>query len=75
MARSISSLTLNALDELKINGGFYGEQPSLSKLKDGDMIYTTDYRSIYNTVLGSWFSISQNKFSSFNIPGLQKILV
>ena len=59
----------------KINGGFYGEQPSLSKLKDGDMIYTTDYRSIYNTVLGSWFSISQNKFSSFNIPGLQKILV
>ena len=59
----------------KINGGFYGEQPSLSQLKDGDMEFTTDYRSIYNTVLESWFSISKNKFSSFKIPGLQKILV
>ena len=58
----------------KINGGFYGKQPSLSKLKDGDMIYTTDYRSVYNTVLEAWFSISQNKFSNFKIPGLQKIL-
>ena len=59
----------------KINGGFYGEQPSLSQLKDGDMEFTTDYRSIYNTVLESGFSISHNKFSSFKIPGLQKILV
>ena len=58
----------------KINGGFYGEQPSLSQLKDGDMEFTTDYRSIYNTVLESWFSIPYNKFSSFKIPGLQKIL-
>ena len=59
----------------KTNGGFYGEQPSLSQLKDGDMEFTTDYRSIYDIVLKSWFSISDNKFSSFKIPGLQKILV
>ena len=59
----------------KINGGFYGEQPSLSQLKDGDMEFTTDYRSIYNTILESWFSIPHKKFSSFKIPGLQKILV
>ena len=57
----------------KIAGGFYGKQPSLSKLKDGDMIFSTDYRSIYDLVLGSWFSLSGNKFSDFRIPGLRKV--
>ena len=59
----------------KINGGFYGEQPSLSQLKDGDMEFITDNRYIYNKVLESWVSISDSKFSSSKIPGLQKILV
>jgi len=35
----------------KVNGGFYGDQPSLSKLIDGDLAVTTDFRDIYATVL------------------------
>jgi uncharacterized protein (DUF1501 family) len=35
----------------KIKGGFYGDQPSLSKLVDGDLAVTTDFRSIYATIL------------------------
>jgi uncharacterized protein (DUF1501 family) len=35
----------------RINGGFYGDQPSLSKLVDGDLAVTTDFRDIYATVL------------------------
>jgi len=35
----------------KIKGGFYGDQPSLSKLIDGDLAVTTDFRSIYATIL------------------------
>jgi uncharacterized protein (DUF1501 family) len=57
-----------------VKGGFYGKQPSLNNLKDGDMIFTTDYRSFYDTILSSWFSIHNNKFSEFNVPGLQKII-
>ncbi|MCX6438997.1 MAG: DUF1501 domain-containing protein [Actinobacteria bacterium] len=37
----------------KINGGFYGDQPSLSKLIDGDLAVTTDFRDVYATILES----------------------
>jgi uncharacterized protein (DUF1501 family) len=37
----------------KIKGGFYGDQPSLSKLIDGDLAVTTDFRDIYSTVIES----------------------
>ena len=57
-----------------VKGGFYGKQPSLNNLKDGDMIFTTDYRSFYDSILSSWFSIKNNKFSEFYVPGLQKII-
>ncbi len=35
----------------KVSGGFYGDQPSLSQLIDGDLAVTTDFRDIYATVL------------------------
>jgi len=35
----------------RIAGGFYGDQPSLSQLVDGDLAVTTDFRSVYATIL------------------------
>ena len=35
----------------RVKGGFYGDQPSLSKLIDGDLAVTTDFRDIYSSVL------------------------
>jgi uncharacterized protein (DUF1501 family) len=35
----------------KINGGFYGAQPSLADLDNGDLKETTDFRDIYATLL------------------------
>lgn len=35
----------------RVNGGFYGEQPSLTDLDDGDLKYTTDFRDIYAELL------------------------
>jgi uncharacterized protein (DUF1501 family) len=35
----------------RVTGGFYGDQPSLSKLVDGDLAVTTDFRDIYSSVL------------------------
>ena len=35
----------------RIKGGLYGEQPSLSNLKNDDLAVTTDFRDIYATLL------------------------
>jgi uncharacterized protein (DUF1501 family) len=34
-----------------VKGGFYGEQPSLTDLKDGDLKGTTDFRDVYHELL------------------------
>jgi uncharacterized protein (DUF1501 family) len=33
-----------------VKGGFYGEQPSLTDLDQGDLKFTTDFRSMYATI-------------------------
>lgn len=35
----------------RVNGGFYGDQPSMTKLVSGDLAVTTDFRDIYGTIL------------------------
>ena len=35
----------------RVVGGFHGEQPPLNRLKDGDLAVTTDFRSVYGSVL------------------------
>ena len=34
-----------------VKGGFYGDEPSLTDLDQGDLKFTTDFRSVYATVL------------------------
>ncbi|MBV8863701.1 MAG: hypothetical protein JO259_17890, partial [Mycobacterium sp.] len=34
-----------------VNGGFYGEEPSLNDLDNGDLKPTTDFRDIYYELL------------------------
>jgi uncharacterized protein (DUF1501 family) len=36
---------------MPVRGGFYGEQPSLSDLDDGDLKVTTDFRAVYGELL------------------------
>ena len=35
----------------RVNGGFYGDQPSLTNLIRGDLAVTTDFRDIYSSIL------------------------
>jgi len=35
----------------RVNGGFYGDQPSLKNLVAGDLAVTTDFRDVYATLL------------------------
>jgi uncharacterized protein (DUF1501 family) len=37
----------------RVNGGFYGDQPSLKTLVSGDLAVTTDFRDVYATILES----------------------
>lgn len=37
-----------------VKGGFYGRPPSLTDLDDGNLKMTTDFRSVYATVIKEW---------------------
>lgn len=40
-----------------VNGGLYGQHPSLTQLAAGDLIHTTDYRRVYAAVLDGWLGV------------------
>lgn len=46
-----------------LNGGIYGTQSDLRDLYGGDPRFTTDYRSVYATILQDWFGLSSNDTS------------
>jgi uncharacterized protein (DUF1501 family) len=45
----------------KIMGGLYGEYPRLDKLGEGDLIFNTDFRSVYATLLDKWLACPPSK--------------
>lgn len=51
----------------KVKGGIYGQYPSLKHMHKNNLIYTTHYRSLYNTILNGWFGRKDNKFNSYDI--------
>lgn len=57
-----------------VAGGLYGQHPDLNKLQDGDMEFTMDYRALYQAVLGDWFAVQPNRFSSFKDDRLAGII-
>lgn len=48
-----------------VKGGMYGKYPSLDELHKNNLIYTTHYRSFYNTILSRWFDDKNNKFKAY----------
>ena len=45
-----------------VRGGFYGDPPSLSKLSEGNLVYTTDFRSVYATVFDNVLGVDPKPF-------------
>jgi uncharacterized protein (DUF1501 family) len=41
----------------KVKGGFHGDHPSLSVLDQGDLIMTTDFRSVYASMIQEWMGV------------------
>lgn len=54
----------------KVKGGLYGKHPSLTDLDDGDLKMTTDFRSVYGTVVEKWFRAEQEKVLGASYPVL-----
>ncbi len=44
-----------------VKGGFYGRFPSLTDLDDGNLKMTTDFRSVYATMLNGWMGFDDTK--------------
>ena len=51
----------------RVRGGMYGRPPSLNNLTKNNLIYTTHYRTYYNTILSNWFGNKTNQFNSYDI--------
>jgi uncharacterized protein (DUF1501 family) len=53
-----------------VKGGLFGQYPSLAQLGDGDLIYNTDFRSIYSTLLDRWLGCLANRVLKGEYPTL-----
>lgn len=42
-----------------VKGGLHGTMPSLGDLQEGDLKYRVDHRSLYTTVIRSWWGIPE----------------
>jgi uncharacterized protein (DUF1501 family) len=45
----------------RVRGGLHGAHPSLTALDDGDLVHTTDFRTIYAAVIERCFGIRSDK--------------
>jgi uncharacterized protein (DUF1501 family) len=55
----------------KVRGGLFGEHPSLTDLDDGDLVHTTDFRSVYATVIERWFDADPERVLGARFPALE----
>lgn len=44
----------------RVQGGLYGKQPSLKNLSKGDLEFTMDFRSLYQTVMKYWWGTQES---------------
>jgi uncharacterized protein (DUF1501 family) len=54
-----------------VKGGLLGRYPSLEQLGDGDLIYNTDFRSVYSTLIDRWLGCPANRVLAAEYPGLE----
>jgi uncharacterized protein (DUF1501 family) len=51
-----------------VRGGWYGEPPSLSTLSDGNLVFTTDFRSVYATLFDQILGVDPSTFLQGRFP-------
>ncbi|MEE2925242.1 MAG: DUF1501 domain-containing protein, partial [bacterium] len=48
-----------------IRGGLHGVYPELDRLDRGDLIYTTDFRGLYKTIIRDWWRSNSKLYNEF----------
>ena len=51
-----------------IKGGLHGKAPALDQLDDGDLVHTTDFRSVYASVIEGCFGVAHDKVLGAKYP-------
>jgi uncharacterized protein (DUF1501 family) len=51
-----------------VRGGLHGKHPSLSDLNDGDLVHTTDFRSVYATLIAKWLGLEPERVLGAEYP-------
>jgi uncharacterized protein (DUF1501 family) len=57
----------------QVRGGLVGRYPSLAELGEGDLVYNTDFRSVYATLLDRWLGCPAEKALGQKYPTLDLI--
>lgn len=57
-----------------VNGGLYGKHPSLENLFEGDLIHTTDFRTVYASVLERWFGLESEPILGAKYAPIQGLI-
>lgn len=53
-----------------VKGGIYGQHPSFDQLDNGDIVFTTDFRSVYTTIVERWLGRPANGIISGSFQSL-----
>lgn len=56
-----------------VKGGLYGTHPSMENLDNGDIKFTTDFRSVYATVIEKWFGRPSSSVIAGTFPTLSML--
>lgn len=59
----------------KVRGGLYGQTPSLSQLDGGNLLHGVDFRSLYATVIQSWWGQDARGILNGKFPALDLLRV
>ena len=54
----------------RLKGGFVGEVPNLGRLRNNNLEFEIDYRTVYETVLREHFGLDDNPFKKYQNKGL-----
>lgn len=54
----------------RVRGGLHGEPPSLDRLDRGDLVHTTDFRSVYRMLIERHFEVDATAILGANYPEL-----
>lgn len=57
----------------RVRGGLVGKYPSLADLGEGDLVYNTDFRSVYATLLDQWLGCPAEKILGQKFSTLELI--